>query len=171
LSEQLPLASNDTRLRALSNSSAAPVLVESGLVWGLAAADNIVAAVNKPIRQGVLGPAPFMESPLSLLRTHWDLEPEICKSFEIKPSVFRFMESSGALSISVDTVAMGMKLTANATPMPAPFAIVDQTHQVQRDAAEPIFSEHQCHRTPLRVIDQALQFRGSWCLLVAFIID
>jgi hypothetical protein len=34
-----------------------------------------------------------MESPLSLLRPHWDLEPEICKSFEIKPSVFRFMES------------------------------------------------------------------------------
>jgi hypothetical protein len=56
--------------------------------------------------------------------------------------------SSGALSTSVDMVAMGMKLTANATPMPAPFAIVDQTHQVQHDAAETIFSEHQCHRTP-----------------------
>ena len=56
--------------------------------------------------------------------------------------------SSDALSTSVDMVAMGMKLAANATPMPAPFAIVDPTHQVQRDAAETIFSEHKCHRTP-----------------------
>jgi hypothetical protein len=62
------------------------------------------------------------------------------------------MESSGALSISV---AMGMKLTANATPMPAPFAIVDQTHQVQRDAAETIFSEHKCHRTPFALSTSA----------------
>ncbi len=56
--------------------------------------------------------------------------------------------SSDALSTSVDMVAMGMKLTANATPMPARFAIVDPTHQVQHDAAETIFSEHKCHRTP-----------------------
>ena len=62
--------------------------------------------------------------------------------------MFSKAASSDALSTSVDMVGMGMKLTANATPMPAPFAIVDQTHQVQHDAAQTIFSEHKCHRTP-----------------------
>jgi len=49
----------------------------------------------------------FMESPLSLLRTHWDHEPEIRKSFEIKPSVsgswrafFRFRACIGTLNPS-----------------------------------------------------------------------
>ena len=35
----------------------------------------------------------FMESPLSLLRSHWDHEPEFRKSFKIKTNVLRFMES------------------------------------------------------------------------------
>jgi len=43
-------------------------------------------------------------------------------------------------------VAKG-KLTANAGPMPAALAIVDQTHHVQQDATKTISSEHKLHRT------------------------
>src|SRR6266511_2819826 len=56
--------------------------------------------------------------------------------------------SSDALSTSVDMVAMGMKLTPNAGPMPAPFPIVSQTAQVQHHATKTAFSEYKCHRIP-----------------------
>jgi len=44
-------------------------------------------------------------------------------------------------------VARG-KLTANAGPMPAALAIVDQAYQVQRHATKTAFSEYKCHRIP-----------------------
>jgi hypothetical protein len=34
-----------------------------------------------------------MESPLSIFRMHWDHEPRMHKSLEIKPGILRFMES------------------------------------------------------------------------------
>ena len=47
---------------------------------------------------------------------------------------------------------MGMKLAANTSPMPAPFAIVGQARQVQNHATKPVLSEHECHRVPFALL-------------------
>src|SRR6266566_130383 len=57
---------------------------------------------------------------------------------------------SVSLLTSVDMVARG-KLTANAGPMPAALAIVDQAHQVQRHATKTAFSEYKRHRIPFEL--------------------
>src|SRR5690242_20482648 len=56
--------------------------------------------------------------------------------------------NSTALSILVGILAEGMKLTADAGPMPAPFPIEGQAHHVQHHATKTVLSEHKCHRAP-----------------------
>ena len=82
--------------------------------------------------------------------------------------------SSDGLNRRLRTVAefsiLGVNLTANAGPVPPPFAIMGQTNQMEYYSTKTVPGERECHLSSFRAIPQAHRFLGSWYMSVAFMI-